>query len=900
MTKGLFILLFLFHTSIQAEIFFQDIPYSLQGQVKKTVLSSEDLSSIDKAIKKLLKSKKLINVEVWKKGEDLLFVGLKEMDMEKLFIKGVRKIPKKDLREHLKGIKRTKKSILSATKNFYVSRGFYKTKIKFFKKGQKRILDIKEGKESQITSFEIQGDIPSSHKKTLRNSIGKFLRDPATKGVLEKIQKELKEVFFKKGMFRAKIKKQSVRKKKEDISVLFEVEKTDIYKINAYGNRVLKEKEIEEILIPEIQVNSSTSRLNQRILEKYLEMGFLSPQVKIKKEKNKGENKISVHITEGSRPRIQKIKILGQISRKEDYYADFIKKNSTNLISDGFYNKEEIKKGYTNLITHLRNEGFLRAKIRSDRIEISSSKKYLTVFVYITEGPPTKVRNVVLKNRKHFKEEELLKVLKIKKGKPLSLYKLTKGLNELRSFYFSKGFLNMDIRNKENVVKYNKDKTLTTIFLDLSEGNQVKVQNIEIRGLEKTKSYLVLKSLDFKKGDILTLDKVRVSEENLLKLGVFSWVEIDVDEKNQKGTTALISLREQEPGLFKSGVGFLTEEDIGNDLTLHGFMGVSYNNIKGTARGVSGQGELRSNIAKSGYIQYRFTGSYLEPFLFGSHYNGRIYFTEETREMEFSPQDKDILIHFQRELKFLVEKQLSPFWTFTWNVWSLAASKDYQTSGLSISDDSIGVVGGFLKYDSRDNLFTPSQGSTFFLEGKYSAPFLGSSPTVKFYKFNMSFTKYTPFRKFVFANNIQAGFLKNLSSIESSGVPYSENFFLHGIDKIRGFGGRNEEEHLPKGSQFNQGEVLHTESYFYLLKSEVRFPLFKTKKWMGSLFYDGGSVVIQDPDKRERFLRNFRSSYGLGVQYQTPIGPIIVQVAQKIDPLPGEDKYRIHMSFYNL
>ena len=119
-------------------------------------------------------------------------------------------------------------------------------------------------------------------------------------------------------------------------------------------------------------------------------------------------------------------------------------------------------------------------------------------------------------------------------------------------------------------------------------------------------------------------------------------------------------------------------------------------------------------------------------------------------------------------------------------------------------------------------------------------------------------------------------------------VPSRYAFFLGGHSTIRGFGGRDDLETIPNELELPTGRsdltpLIETESSYYLLKSEIRFPIYDPVG--GVVFYDGGQVSVLGYE----FESPFRQSFGIGLRFNTPVGPVVVDFAKKIDPRCFDD-----------
>jgi outer membrane protein assembly factor BamA len=169
---------------------------------------------------------------------------------------------------------------------------------------------------------------------------------------------------------------------------------------------------------------------------------------------------------------------------------------------------------------------------------------------------------------------------------------------------------------------------------------------------------------------------------------------------------------------------------------------------------------------------------------------------------------------------------------------------------------------------------------------------LGSSPTIKYWRGTASFTHYwSPWRPgWTWANSIRGGYLKNLSTVTGGGVPWNnKGLILGGESTIRGY---LPGEAFPNAYDLGPDNYkLTTEAKMYLLKTEIRFPVYGNIG--GAVFYDGGAVMIQDKDMTDAY----RDSAGVGVRYATPVGAVSLELACKFKHLPGRGETECPFQF---
>lgn len=677
---------------------------------------------------------------------------------------------------------------------------------------------------------------------------------------------------------------------------------------------------LPEARVPEVYRQMSADTLERgtidpaqeaadRIRQSYLKKGFPGVEVQTRTQEipDRFLRKVHITVTEGQKVKIKEIQVSGRVSRPADYYEDFILNNSSALIKRGYYNRQELEAGYGNLLNELRNQGYLRAKIQSSRLEYLERPDEARVVLVMDEGPLTQLRTITFSGAEAFKPQVLAGVISLKANSPLRLIALEKSLEELVAFYRRQGYLEARILNeREDLIEYNDRGTQANVKFDIYEGPKVLVASLAVEGNSFTKSHVIMRTIDIKVGEVLTPEKIEESEIRLNRLGIFSRAAVRTLEEgtNVSQRNVIISVTERDPGTFRLGTGVNSERD----LTVRGFLGLSYNNLFGTARGLSGRAELKSHVVEVNYPQYEVVAGYLEPFLLGSRTRGRVNVSRSERVFEFESSTGLTKITASNKIDLFLERDITRNWRLNWKLWSLDMRRFFErynrctevVNGVNeniCTIQQIATVGPLIDADYRNDPFVPSRGhfSTWSLD--YSTPSLGSTEGIHFVRTELAHTRYFALGspKYVFASSLRGGYLANLSNEEGSGVPTSHAFFLGGISTIRGFGGSSENERIPSNDDLevtsSTQRLIRTDSHYVLIKNELRFPIHGEHG--GVVFYDGGMVRVTGVDMG----RPYRDSVGVGYRYNTPVGPFSLDLGFKINPEKDEEAYRVHFSW---
>lgn len=762
------------------------------------------------------------------------------------------------------------------------------------------LVRVNENKRSLVRNIVLISPNEELNKKIMKEIDGS-LKDPYTDTTLAQIQKNAREYLTENRYIRADLVGPTTDFSEDDSEVVltYRLEKTDKYSFDYQGVRFLAIREIENALDLDNYYSASPSigtELSQKIRTYYLAKGYARAEVKVdESEPRKFQRKVTFHIEEGPRVKIQKYNLTGRYNRKDKYYINFIEGHSSRTVESGYYNKEDVDTGLKNLILELQNNGYLQAKILSTRTQYNKERDAVTIHVNLDEGPLTIVESVTFEGNSSFGEEELLRATRLRAG-PLRLTQIEDSIARLKSFYKERGYIEMLLLNERgDVVTYDETNTKANLNFKIFEGPQVRVASIILEGNTFTSDYVIHKELEFKNGDLLTPSNLEESVARLQRTGFFGSVEIrTLEEKtNVANRTVLVKVSERDPGVFTLGAGATNERT----LTLRGYTGVAYRNLWGTGRGVSLRLEGNYNVADIKYLESRVVLGYLEPYLFDSRVRGRINVTRSSTVTDYDiKQVSDV-----RSTTYSLEKDFTSRILGIWDVWSLATIRDF---GLDDSypydtvEQNIATTGPQLDLDFRDNPFNPAKGTFTRWNAEYASPQIGSSPTIEYWRTTLSFTHYWTVGRLskqpvVWANQGRMGYMKNLS--HGGGVPWDKKgFTLGGQSTVRGYEAGTQEV-FPNRQDLGLTDTdptyyLTSDSTMYLIKSELRFPVYESLG--GAIFYDGGSVKIEDL----KFTDPYRDSAGFGIRYNTPVGPLSLEWAWKLDARPGEEPWRFHLS----
>ena len=649
------------------------------------------------------------------------------------------------------------------------------------------------------------------------------------------------------------------------------------------GNKFFKEKEIRKVLkIDENKKGASFYNFIENQIETaYKEKGFLKIRIDKKETEKKWKKWYHLNIQEGRKTSLGGLQVRGLLSRPFSFYENIILQNSPEL-KKGFFNQQALERGKKALINSLKSEGYLQAKIYSDRMFFKEDKAFLTV--NLEEGTLSFVTDIQIVGAESFAIWEILSQMETKIQSRVQVHIIKRDLEKIEELYEKRGFLKMKIKNKKNVIQYLKGSKDVLLLIEIEEDSVFPISQIEFKGLEKVKTSLVEKLLVFKVGDFLTKEKKEKSIQNLAGTALFT--NINIEERfNEEQLEVDVLFQERESRSLKGGMGLNSQRN----LTTRVYTELTHRNLFGWGRAFVTRGSGQISLTPSQpFLEFDLSARYKEIFIPGAGYEGDIGLSRSKSIFKYSEEN----INFVRKtlISFFINKKITDSFNLRWTLLSFENRIEDCTFGSCPSNPQrISSAGVQAVFDKRDNIFNPSEGYLFSYKTELASPLLGGSKDIGFFKLDLHNHFYFSFlADYTLGFVLKSGFLSRLQ--QSDNIPVSRAFILGGQSSLRGYDGNIEGARIPREEYTpietaNEALRLKTggsienvlRSQYNLFKLDLRFPLFKGFK--GVLFYDIGTVYLGTENKN---LVDYGHSLGLGFRYQTFLIPIGLDIAYQL------------------
>jgi outer membrane protein assembly factor BamA len=350
-------------------------------------------------------------------------------------------------------------------------------------------------------------------------------------------------------------------------------------------------------------------------------------------------------------------------------------------------------------------------------------------------------------------------------------------------------------------------------------------------------------------------EDVLAAQQQLYATGLFTRVDIvTLQEDLPHVRNILIQVEEASRVLVTYGFGFQEFEGA------RGTVELSYNNLWGLDRSISFR--LRGSRREQ-----RFQSTYREPQLFNWDLDGfASLFAERVERRSFDASRIDFSIQALKRFSLIVQNLLL---TASYQTVNLRDVRDNRQA-IKVPEETgviqIGRAGVSFIGDRRNDPINPTNGSYNTTTFQVATQALASE--VNFTSLFNQTSFYTPAGIGVLASSARFGW--NYPYGGTVRVPISERFFAGGSTTLRGFD-------LDEAGIQTGGNAL------VIGNLEYRIPLTRLpiQGFGTALFYDTGSNFQSLSDVR---LKDFTHSAGFGFRYQTPLGPVRLDVGFNLNP----------------
>jgi len=520
------------------------------------------------------------------------------------------------------------------------------------------------------------------------------------------------------------------------------------------------------------------------------------------------------------------------------------------------YSPSRVTRATDALLDELHQRGYAEAEVRAQQ-EPEAASGNVNVRITVKEGARWKIASL------HFQREEAEDVALPKAaawvGRAWSSTVQEDIREAIRQAYYRKGFPDVGVHVVAEPVAAEAGHKNARVVATIVAGPHVTVGEVRIEGNRTTRMAVLRRRVRLAAGEDLNLVEIERARYRISRLGVFESVELRYDPEEGAVRSPVFVLREGARYETSLLMGWGSYEQ------LRGGVEHRQMNIFGLAH--QSRIELIQSM-KSTSGDYAYT----VPELFGESLDGTArLFGLQRREIAFIRQEYGVDLSLKRALR-PINGQATVGYKF-----EALRNRDNALFTQATDERQVNVasINAALTGDRRDNPLRPRHGYHWSAHVEAADPRLGGQVTYQRFEFAGAYHTGWGEGRWVHVG-LTHGIITTAGAAGDSSLPVNKRFYPGGDNSIRGY---QRGEAAPRGPD---GLFIGAKT-FVLGNLELEQAL--TPNWSLVAFGDavGTAVSLRGYPFEERLY-----SAGLGIRYQTLIGPLRLEYGRNLNPRPAD------------
>ena len=528
--------------------------------------------------------------------------------------------------------------------------------------------------------------------------------------------------------------------------------------------------------------------------------------------------------------------------------------------------------------------GYLDAFVGKPLMRVDFGSYNAEVDYQIKEGGQYRVGDVsISQNIEGIDSEKLLVSLRLRKGKIFNVKRMRADIKNLKE---AVGNLGYAYANVSPQMHKNPETGVVNLQYVLQAGQEVTINDVLISGNNTTKDRVIRRYLYLAPGDKFNATDLKDSKTALGRTGFFENIDVQSQRISEDRINLLVDVKEAPTGTISAGGGYGSFEKLMLNAS------ISDKNFLGSGIAASAGFEFSK-------ISTNYNLSFTNPKVWDSQYSLGFSIYKKNYEYTNFTQDqfggsltlgREFLRHFHASIGIGYVDNQSEANDNNFTSSTFSENENFvptrQAIDLFYSDkyEKTSIYAG-LSFDNTDDFYTPRSG--LIASGNMEFASLdGNTNDINLTKFPSGYGKYvkTTAKLGLYYGvddwidyDLIIRFKARVASIDSGDnekIPVAEKLFMGGIGSVRGY----EPYSLTPGENgFVTGGKKRAS-----FTVEASVPLSESAKMRVAAFYDYGMIG------EESFNEIKRSSTGVVIEWQSPMGPINLVFAKALDDKVGD------------
>jgi len=568
---------------------------------------------------------------------------------------------------------------------------------------------------------------------------------------------------------------------------------------------------------------------------------------------------VTFHVTEGRRYVVDEVKIDGltvlPVKSAREYFQP-----DKGLFGGGearAYTPARLDRALDALRDELRQRGYAEAQVRATDVTIDDHTGKVGLVIDVAEGPRWEVSAL------RFAGAEATDVALDFGGsfehRPWSPLLQQDVRERVRQAFYQAGFPDLRVALSSAAGAADAGVKPVEVTATIAPGPRVRVGAVRFVGNARTHESVLRRRVPAATGDPLDPRVFDKADQALSRLGVFTKVDLTYEPPDAAVRGPVFTLEEGRrwDANLLLGYGSYEQARVGVELLQMNLFG----------RAHRARLELVESM-KSSRGEYNYT----VPELFGESVDGTAkLFGLERAEPDFRRKEYGATFELKRPLPWFHTDA-----TLGYTFQSLRnTNNDLSTSSVDQKQINVASIDLGLTSDWRDSPLRPRRGARIFSRLEVASHDFGGQTDYQRVELGAAYHTSWGSSRWIHLG-LTHGVILTQGAADDALLPVNKRFFPGGDGSIRGY---QAGEASPRGAD---GRFLGAKTYL-LANAELEQAL--TSTWSAVVFADGLGMAAQLADYPfdERLY-----SVGVGVRYQTLIGPVRIEYGRNVNPRPHD------------
>ncbi len=353
------------------------------------------------------------------------------------------------------------------------------------------------------------------------------------------------------------------------VNLVLEVkERPIVAKLRFDGNRYIHDADLKSIISlkqKDIFKESKVLEDERAIRNHYIEKGYTKVSLESSFEEKEDGIYVTFKIKEGRQSVVRSINFVGNKVVSSKTLQSKLTLKPVGLFRKGSYKEASISADSRAIVAYYQTRGYVDVRVlnvdQTSSYNAEKNREEIDIIFELQEGLQYTFGGITFEGNKIFTSEELEELVTLRAGSIYNETKIQESKMNIQNRYYENGYTSNRFYDE---IKKDSETNTVSLVLHIEERPRSHIENILIKGNEKTKEYIIRREIPVSEGDIFSNAKITNGLRNLYNLQYFSTIVPEVLQGSEENLVDVVfTVEEQSTTTLNFGFTFSGVSDPG-------------------------------------------------------------------------------------------------------------------------------------------------------------------------------------------------------------------------------------------------------------------------------------------------------------------------------------------------